>query len=78
MIWLKIFAKDSSANVAKDRLTLVLAHERSIKVPYMDDMKREILEVVKKYTNANADKITIKADSNQHINTLEVEIKLEQ
>ena len=73
----KIFGgKTSSAHEAKDRLTLILAHERAINVPYMDAMKQEILEVIKKYTKAQ--KIDIKTDSNQDFNTLEVEILLEK
>ncbi|WP_026944608.1 cell division topological specificity factor MinE [Helicobacter rodentium] len=73
----KIFGgKKSSAQEAKDRLTLILAHERAINVPYMDAMKQEILEVIKKYTKAQ--KIDIKTDSNQDFNTLEVEILLEK
>ncbi|MDE5926291.1 MAG: cell division topological specificity factor MinE, partial [Helicobacter sp.] len=36
--------KKSSAKEARDRLTLILAHERAINVPYMEQMKEEILE----------------------------------
>ncbi|MBR2495127.1 cell division topological specificity factor MinE [Helicobacter sp.] len=74
MSW-KFFSKNNdSAKVARDRLTIMLAHERSVKVPYMEQMKEEILAVVRKYTQT--DKITIRADSNQEISTLEVEITL--
>ncbi|PKT75448.1 cell division topological specificity factor MinE [Helicobacter winghamensis] len=77
MSFLDIFkSKKNSAQEAKDRLTLILAHERAINVPYMDAMKQEILEVIKKYTKAQ--KIDIKTDSNQNFNTLEVEILLEK
>ncbi|TLD84411.1 cell division topological specificity factor MinE [Helicobacter sp. MIT 11-5569] len=77
MSFLSLFNnKKSSAQEAKDRLTLILAHERAINVPYMDAMKQEILEVIKKYTKAQ--KIDIKTDSNQNFNTLEVEILLEK
>ncbi|WP_297812311.1 cell division topological specificity factor MinE [uncultured Helicobacter sp.] len=73
----KLFSgKKPSAQEARDRLTLILAHERAINVPYMDAMKKEILEVIKKYTKAQ--KIDIKTDSNQDFNTLEVEILLEK
>ncbi|MDD6055546.1 MAG: cell division topological specificity factor MinE [Helicobacter sp.] len=73
----KLFGnKKSSAQEAKDRLTLILAHERAINVPYLEQMKQEILEVIKKYTKAQ--KIDIKTDSNQNFNTLEVEILLEK
>ncbi|MBX7491123.1 cell division topological specificity factor MinE [Helicobacter turcicus] len=76
-LWENIFkSKKSSAQEAKDRLTLILAHERAINVPYMEAMKQEILEVIKKYTKAQ--KIDIKTDSNQDFNTLEVEILLQK
>lgn len=74
ILFTKIFNSNGSAKIASDRLKLVLAHERSVKLPYMEDMKREILEVVQKYTQAS--KIDIRADSNQNIDTLEVEIVL--
>ena len=72
----KFFGGEKSAQKARDRLTLILAHERAINVPYMERMKQEILEVIKKYTKAQ--KIDIKTDSNQNFNTLEVEILLEK
>lgn len=76
MSWKTLFSKDNgSAKIARDRLTIMLAHERSVKVPYMEQMKEEILAVVRKYTNT--DKIAIRADSNQEISTLEVQITLD-
>ncbi|WP_104721634.1 cell division topological specificity factor MinE [Helicobacter mesocricetorum] len=73
MSFMKFFGnKKTSAQEAKDRLTLILAHERAVNIPYIDAMKQEILEVIKKYTKAQ--KIDIKTDSNQNFTTLEVEI----
>jgi cell division topological specificity factor len=67
--------KESSASVARDRLKLVLAHERaSNALPYMDEMKAEILEVIKKYTKVKD--IHISSQSNQNIDVLEMEIIL--
>ena len=67
--------KESSASVARDRLKLVLAHERaSNALPYMDEMKAEILEVIKKYTQVKD--IQISSQSNQSIDVLEMEIIL--
>jgi cell division topological specificity factor len=35
--------KDDSANVAKDRLKLMLAHERAdCAIPYLDDLKNDL------------------------------------
>lgn len=69
------FFNKKSGAIAKDRLKLVLAHERSVNVPYIEDMKREIIAVIKKYTQS--DKIAFKTDSNQNISLLEIEIKLD-
>ncbi len=67
--------KSSSANVARDRLKLVLAHERaSNALPYMDEMKAEIMEVIKKYTQVKD--IQISSKNNQNIDVLEMEIIL--
>ncbi len=67
--------KENSAMVARDRLKLVLAHERaSNALPYMDDMKKDILEVIKKYTKVRD--IHISSQSNQNIDVLEMEILL--
>ncbi len=72
----KIFGRENSAQVAKNRLTLVLAHERSTNLPYINEMRTEIVEVIKKYTGAGADNINFKTDSNQNMNMLEIEITL--
>jgi cell division topological specificity factor len=67
--------KQTSANVARNRLSVILATERgSNALPYMDDLKRDILEVLKKYTQVKD--IKIKAEQNQNIEMLEVEITL--
>ncbi len=67
--------KKSSATAAKDRLTVMLAHERAeCAVPYIDDLKRDILEVLRKYTKNG--EVNIKTEKNQNIDMLEIEIQL--
>ncbi len=67
--------KESTASVAKDRLTVMLACERAeCAVPYLDDLKRDLLEVIKKYTKTGD--INIKSEKNQNIDMLEIEIQL--
>lgn len=68
--------KNKSADDAKNRLLVALAHDRTSNIPYMEDMKNEILAVIRKYTQTN--KIDIKADSNQNVNMLEIEIILNE
>ncbi|MDF1880371.1 cell division topological specificity factor MinE [Sulfurimonas sp. MAG313] len=67
--------KETSASVARDRLKLVLAHERaSNALPYMEEMKTDILEVIKKYTKVKD--IHFTTQNNQNIDVLEMEIIL--
>lgn len=72
----KIFGKKkSSASIAKDRLTIMLAHERvDCKLPYLDDLRNDLIEVIKKYVPVDDVKIT--SHNNQSIDMLEVEILL--
>ena len=77
MSFFDLFKKKKSKDVAKDRLMMMLAYERAnTKVDNFDEMKSELINVVKKYLNVKD--IYIKTSSNQDIETLEVEIILEK
>ena len=72
----KLFSKnDTSASVARDRLMVTLAKERaSTAFPYMEDMKRDIIEVIKKYTQVKD--VTITTDKNHDIDVIEIDVAL--
>jgi cell division topological specificity factor len=72
----RIFGKkENSASKAKDRLKMMLACERAeCAVPYLDDLKKDMLEVIQKYTKVGD--INIKTENNQNVDMLEVEIFL--
>ncbi|TLD80837.1 cell division topological specificity factor MinE [Helicobacter sp. MIT 05-5293] len=74
MSMMGIFRSSKSAQTAKDRLKIVLAHERTANIPYLEEMQEEILKVVYKYTRSS--QVNITTNSNQNISTLEVEITL--
>ncbi len=68
--------KKASAGNAKARLKVMLATERAdCHIPYLEDLKREILEVVKKYTGSSSD-VNIKTEKNDEVDMLELEISL--
>jgi len=73
--FLTLFSKEeeTSKDKAKDRLTLILAHERTSNIEFMDDLKRDIMEVVQKYIKEPKD-VKFKTSDNQNISALEVEI----
>ncbi len=75
MSFFNLFKKKKSKDVAKDRLMMMLAYERAhTQIDNLDEMKKELINVVKKYLNVKD--IHIKTSSNQDIETLEVEILL--
>jgi len=75
MSFFDIFKKKKSKDVAKDRLMMMLAYERAnTKIDNLDEMKKDLINVVKKYLNVKD--VNIKSNSNQDIETLEVEIVL--
>ncbi|MBV5279043.1 MAG: cell division topological specificity factor MinE [Campylobacteraceae bacterium] len=74
--WDSLFGeKKSTANVAKDRLKIMLSHERtSCKLPYLDDLRNDLIAVIRKYTKVEDVKIT--SHNNENIELLEVEVIL--
>ena len=76
---LKLLGKEeqpaSAKNMAKDRLTLILAHERTSNIEFIEDLKRDIMEVMKKYNKENTD-VSFKTSKNNDISALEIEIKI--
>ena len=67
--------KKKSASVAKDRLKLMLSHERvGCAIPYLDDLRNDIIEVIKEYTKV--EDVKIKSENSKNINLLEVDIIL--
>ena len=69
--------EETSANKARERLKLVLAHERTnTNFPFMDDLRRDMIEVIQKYLKV--EDINIKTDQSRELNIdlLEVEVSV--
>ncbi len=75
MSWFDFFKNKGSATTATDRLKLILAKERTLNLPYMEEMRKEIIAVIQKYTKS-LDIHFKTLDSNQSVETIEVEIIL--
>jgi cell division topological specificity factor len=69
-----------SASLAKERLQIILAHERSARSPrrpdYLPALQRELLGVVSKYVKVQAKDIQVNFESQRNIEVLEVKIEL--
>lgn len=71
-------SKPSTASVAKERLQILVAHERASRhqPSYLPDLQKELLEVIRKYVNVNQDAITVHFDQDGNQETLELNIVL--
>lgn len=67
-----------SAQTAKDRLQILLAHERldRSRPDYLPLLQKEILEVIRKYVPVTSDHVHINLQRGDQISTLELEIEL--
>ena len=69
-----------SASLAKQRLQLVLAQERSARSPrrpdYLPALQRELLAVVSKYVKIKPSDVTVSFERPRNVEVLEVRIQL--
>ena len=67
-----------SAETAKERLQILLAHERSNRTgpDYLPLMQKEIIAVIMKYVEIDEDKVRVQLDRNADSSILEVDIEL--
>ncbi|HEY8034102.1 MAG TPA: cell division topological specificity factor MinE [Methylobacter sp.] len=71
-------SKASSASLAKERLQILVAHERSSRnqPSYLPQLQKELLEVIRKYVNVDQDAISVNFEQNDTQETLELNIVL--
>ena len=67
-----------SAGAARERLKIVLAHERSSsKGPdYLPKLHKDLIRVVRKYITVADDKVSVRVQDSGAMNRLEVNIEL--
>ncbi|TPE52307.1 cell division topological specificity factor MinE [Maribrevibacterium harenarium] len=68
----------TSATVAKDRLQIIVAHERSQRQRpnYVAQMQEEIIAVIRKYVNVDKDAVSIAIDNADDCTILELNVTL--
>lgn len=82
MSWLDIFrgrrAPPSSAASAKERLQIVLSHERISREgdDFLPKLQRDLVEVVARYVNVDAEKVNVSLERGADLSTLAIEIEL--
>jgi cell division topological specificity factor len=72
--------KKKSASVAKERLQIILAHERSgrnaAEPDYLPALQRELIAVISKYVKINPADIKVNLERQDNLEVLEVKIEL--
>ncbi|MDP1206062.1 cell division topological specificity factor MinE, partial [Klebsiella pneumoniae] len=71
--------KKSSASDAKERLHLILSHERngrSSSPDYLPQLQKELVAVISKYVSINTDDIKVLLERQGDLEVLEVKIEL--
>jgi cell division topological specificity factor len=75
---LSFFNRRPSATVARDRLQILLAHERTFsgQSDLVALLREEIVAVVTKHVPVDIDQVRIKMDGGDAVSTLEIEIEI--
>ena len=72
--------KKKTATVAKERLQIILAHERSgrggPRADYLPQLQAELVAVISKYVQISADDIKVSLEKQDNFEVLEVKIEL--
>lgn len=70
--------KTTTANLAKERLQILVAHERGTRggPDYLPQLREELLAVVRKYVPVELDAIQVQMDRNNGCEILELNITL--
>lgn len=70
--------RKSSASIAKERLQIIVAHERGNSSPpdFLPRLQKDILEVVQKYITINENQISLSVDKKNDCEVLELNISL--
>ena len=75
---LGLFKRRNSAPVARERLQVLLAHERALlgRSDLLGTLREEILAVIARHVNVDPDKVKVEANRNDTVSTLKVDIEI--
>jgi cell division topological specificity factor len=71
-------AKKNTASIAKDRLRIIIAQERSTLggPDYLPLLRRELLEVIRKYVNVDVDAVKVDLVKEGEHDVLDISVSL--
>ena len=70
--------KETPASVAKERLSIIVAHERGQRTQpdYLPALQQELVEVIRKYVNIDQDQVQVALENQGSCSILELNITL--
>ncbi len=70
--------KKNTASVAKERLQIIVAHERGQREQpdYLPQLQQELLQVIRKYVQISDDMVQVEVDRNESCSVLELNVAL--
>ncbi|MCD2183948.1 cell division topological specificity factor MinE [Rhizobium sp. TRM96647] len=73
-----LFRKQTSAPTARERLQVLLAHERASvgQSDLVAILREEILAVIAKHVEIDDERVSVKMERGEHVTTLEVDIEI--
>jgi cell division topological specificity factor len=78
MTLFNLFRRKGTAPIARDRLQILLAHERTIAggSDLVALLREEILAVIKKHVQVDQEKVIVKMERGEAVSTLAVDIEI--
>jgi cell division topological specificity factor len=76
--WFRLPRQPRSADTAKERLQILLAHERTelSRPNLLPELQRDIMEVILRHLDIEREQVVMKLDRAQDLSTLEINIEL--
>ena len=72
-----LFRKERSAPAARDRLQVLLAHERSSAgTDLVSILREEILAVIARHVQLDGDRVKVKVDRDENVSILEIDVEI--
>ena len=78
MNWLGLFKREHPSDVARDRIRILLAHERSVSGSsnLIALLRNEILLSVAKYIPIDLEQVDVNMDRGENLSTLQIDIQI--
>lgn len=70
--------KPNTAAIAKERLQIIVAHERNKRTEpdFLPKMQQEIIQVIRKYVTIADDQVSVQLDNSDNCSVLELNVTL--